>query len=80
MVTVKDPVCGKQFENSQAVAEMEHDLHTYFFCSEECRSQFEASPDQYSAKPSPPACANCGGSISQDDLVCPHCGVSLAAG
>jgi Cu+-exporting ATPase len=80
MVTVKDPVCGKQFESSQAVAEMEHDLHTYFFCSEECRSQFEASPDQYSAKPSPPACANCGGSISQDDLVCPHCGVSLAAG
>ena len=80
MTTTTDPVCGKQFESSQAVAETEHDVHTYFFCSEECRSQFEASPEQYSAKSSPPTCAGCGGSISQDDLICPHCGVSLAAG
>ncbi len=28
----------------------------------------------------PPRCAACGGTISQEDLVCPHCGVSLAAG
>jgi YHS domain-containing protein len=80
MTTVTDPVCGKQFENTQAVAEAEHDLHTYFFCSEDYRSQFEASPEQYSAKSSPPTCAACGGSISQDDLICPHCGMSLAAG
>jgi YHS domain-containing protein len=59
MTTVTDPVCGKQFENTQAVAEAEHDLHTYFFCSEEYRSQFEASPEQYSAKSSPPTCAAC---------------------
>jgi YHS domain-containing protein len=59
MTTVTDPVCGKQFENTQAVAEAEHDLHTYFFCSEEYRSQFEASPEQYSAKSSPPTFAAC---------------------
>lgn len=28
----------------------------------------------------PPACAACGGEISADDLVCPHCGESLAGG
>ena len=80
MTTTTDPVCGTQFESSQAVAEAEHDLHTYFFCSEECRALFEADPEQYSASPSLPACANCGGSISQEDIVCPHCGIPLAAG
>jgi len=28
----------------------------------------------------PSTCAKCGGTISQDDVVCPHCGVSLVAG
>lgn len=28
----------------------------------------------------PPTCANCGGVIARDDLACPHCGISLAAG
>lgn len=27
-----------------------------------------------------PTCAACGGSISAEDLVCPHCGESLAGG
>lgn len=27
-----------------------------------------------------PVCANCGGTISMDDLVCPHCGISLVSG
>ncbi len=80
MVTTTDPVCGKQFENSQAVAEAQHDLHTSFFCSEACRAMFEADPEQCSADPSPPECANCGGSIGQDDLVCPHSRLSLVSG
>jgi hypothetical protein len=32
------------------------------------------------ADPAPPTCAECGGTISQDDIVCPHCGVSLVGG
>jgi YHS domain-containing protein len=80
MTTTTDPVCGKQFERSQAVAQAEHHLHTYFFCSDECRTRFEADPEQYSASPSLPACAGCGGAISQEDIVCPHCGIPLAAG
>ena len=27
-----------------------------------------------------PVCAACGGAITIDDLICPHCGESLAAG
>lgn len=27
-----------------------------------------------------PVCANCGGAIGADDLVCPHCGISLVSG
>jgi Cu+-exporting ATPase len=80
MSTTTDPVCGKQFESTQAVAESEYDLQTYFFCSTDCRDQFEANPEHFSAKPAPPACAHCGGSISQDDVVCPHCGLSLVSG
>jgi Cu+-exporting ATPase len=80
MVTTTDPVCGKQLESSQAVAETVYNLHSYFFCSAECRETFDANPERYSERPTPPACANCGGSIQQEDIVCPHCGVSLAAG
>jgi rubrerythrin len=30
--------------------------------------------------PGEPRCAECGGLITQSDVVCPHCGISLAAG
>jgi YHS domain-containing protein len=33
-------------DRSKAVP-FEHDGHTYLFCSEHCRSQFEADPDAY---------------------------------
>ena len=80
VTTTTDPVCGKQLEIDQAIATIEHDLHTYFFCSDDCRSDFESAPDRY-ATPSPqPTCAACGGSIDQEDFVCPHCHTPLAAG
>jgi YHS domain-containing protein len=80
MTTTTDPVCGRQFDDAQTVAQIDHALRTYSFCSLACRDQFAAEPEQFSSQPSPPACANCGGSISQDDVVCPHCGISLVAG
>lgn len=75
-----DPVCGKQLETSQAVATTEHDLHTYYFCSDGCRREFESTPDKYIPPSSQPTCAACGGSIGQEDLICPHCHTPLAAG
>jgi len=32
------------------------------------------------SKPERTVCPECGGEISQADLVCPHCGISLVAG
>ena len=41
----------------------------------------KAEVEQQGDDEEPPAtCAHCGGTISQDDVVCPHCGVSLVAG
>ena len=35
-----DPVCGMQVDRAKAVR-LDRDGHTFFFCSEHCRSQFE---------------------------------------
>lgn len=80
VTTTTDPVCGKQLETGQAVATIEHDLYTHFFCSEDCRNDFESAPDRYVTHSPQPTCAACGESIAQEDLVCPHCHTPLAAG
>jgi rubrerythrin len=36
-------------------------------------------PDDASSREEP-TCAVCGHPIAQDDIICPNCGVSLAAG
>lgn len=42
---------------------------------------YDAGPETDSIDPDEePVCANCGGAISADDLVCPHCGISLVSG
>ncbi|MFV2004179.1 MAG: YHS domain-containing protein, partial [Gammaproteobacteria bacterium] len=45
-VQLKDPVCGMD-----VTADSEHHLHhkdhEYYFCSENCKEKFEASPDTY---------------------------------
>ena len=41
-----DPVCGMKVDRSKAIR-LEHFDHTYYFCSEHCRNQFEANPDVY---------------------------------
>jgi uncharacterized protein len=41
-----DPVCGMKVDRSKALRAV-HAGRTYFFCSEDCRSQFEANPEGY---------------------------------
>ncbi len=53
MANVTDPVCGMQFDNSQAEAQTTHAGTAYYFCSEECRKLFEANPDEYLGNASP---------------------------
>jgi uncharacterized protein len=43
---VTDPVCGMKVDRAKALR-LEHAGRTFHFCSEDCRSQFEADPDRY---------------------------------
>ena len=44
---VTDPVCGMEFHVEKAVATIEYNGTTYFFCTEACRKQFEKEPPRY---------------------------------
>ena len=56
---VQDPVCGMTIAPADAVGHIDHNGHTYYFCSEGCMDQFRATPDaflhQRPAAPSTPA-------------------------
>ena len=54
-----DPVCGMKVDRSKALR-AEHAGRTYCFCSEHCRSQFEADPAAYTEKGGEPAAAHAG--------------------
>ncbi len=47
MAMVKDPVCGMEFDSSQAEAQTTYKGKPYFFCSEECRRTFEENPKEF---------------------------------
>ena len=44
---VKDPVCGMDIEAQSAFTSRDHMGQTYYFCSENCVSQFDKNPHQY---------------------------------
>jgi P-type Cu+ transporter len=44
---VTDPVCGMKISPSDAVATIEHNGTTYYFCSQDCADSFRESPDDY---------------------------------
>ena len=45
-----DPVCGMAVDVTDEMSEhYEHDGKTYYFCSADCREQYEASPDEFEA-------------------------------
>jgi YHS domain-containing protein len=43
---VRDPVCGMTIDRATAKTSALRGI-VYYFCSEKCRSQFEASPETY---------------------------------
>ena len=47
MAMQTDPVCGMQVDDQNAEAETEFQGKTYYFCSEECKVEFEQEPEQY---------------------------------
>ncbi len=44
---VKDPVCGMTIQTQDAVATADHKGKTYHFCSQDCKSEFDANPEDY---------------------------------
>ena len=56
----KDPVCGMDISPSKAektARRSDFQGKTYYFCSDECKAQFDKSPERYAEKPAagPPA-------------------------
>ena len=46
-MSVKDPVCGMTIEESDAVATSVYNDKTYYFCSSDCKEEFDANPGDY---------------------------------
>lgn len=43
----RDPVCGMTVSKENAPAKESYKGHTFFFCSEGCKTQFDKNPDKY---------------------------------
>ncbi len=44
---VTDPVCQMKIRPADAVASMDHDGKTFYFCSQDCADSFKDSPEDY---------------------------------
>ena len=42
-----DPVCGMEVSKDANSEKSQHNGKTYYFCSSDCREQFEAAPDDF---------------------------------
>jgi Cu+-exporting ATPase len=62
-----DPVCGMTVDPARAAGQVEHEGHTYYFCSKGCVARFEANPAQFlkpkPALPPPPPPASAGADV-----------------
>jgi Cu+-exporting ATPase len=43
----RDVVCGMQVDPNKAAGRSEYNGKTYYFCSANCKSKFDANPGQY---------------------------------
>ncbi len=66
-----DPVCGMEVEETRVPQNLrsEHLGHYFYFCSQECKDEFERNPQQYVSPP-----AACGPRIPMEYRTCPHHG------
>ena len=42
-----DPVCGMSVEEADAAATAEYQGTMYYFCSQDCKEEFEGEPESY---------------------------------
>ena len=48
-MAVNDPVCGMTIEEADAVGTSEYQGKTYYFCSTDCKEEFDQNPEDYAA-------------------------------
>jgi YHS domain-containing protein len=46
-IMTTDPVCGMRVDEKKAEVQAQFAGRKYFFCSEDCRKEFEADPGEY---------------------------------
>lgn len=46
---VKDPVCGMQLDETKAAETSVFQGKTYYFCSTNCKANFEKDPQEHAA-------------------------------
>lgn len=49
MAQVKDSVCGMTIDSDKAAAQSQYQGRTFYFCSAQCKKQFDATPDRFAA-------------------------------
>lgn len=47
MAQVKDPVCGMMIDSDTAAGTSSFEGQDYYFCSEQCKLQFDSNPGHY---------------------------------
>jgi YHS domain-containing protein len=47
MSQTKDPVCGMMIDPAEAAGSTIFEEHEIYFCSDQCRREFEADPAHY---------------------------------
>lgn len=50
MTRVTDPVCGMTIDSDSAAGQSQYEGRTFYFCSAECKRQFDANPSRYAGK------------------------------
>ncbi|HUE85244.1 MAG TPA: YHS domain-containing protein [Vicinamibacterales bacterium] len=43
----KDVICGMQVDPAKAAGSSEYNGKTYYFCSQSCKTKFDANPAQF---------------------------------
>jgi P-type Cu+ transporter len=47
----RDPVCGMELEIARAAASTDYEARTHYFCSPQCKQDFERQPALYLGRP-----------------------------
>lgn len=50
MARHKDPVCGMMIEEHDAVDTSDYNGTRYYFCSQDCKAEFDESPQDYASE------------------------------